>query len=280
MVNEGRGISELNKEETENLFNIFKENGYQIFNHQILNRIVETTFSEGNYDSKFYKKTGKYYLSITCPKDYDELKLKTIITHELNHFIEVSKIEDKKYRYPNYNKVKKSLIDFDPKSKQLQFFKHIIYKTLDNEVNANVSQTYTYLRSFNSSDENYLKSKLEEYEIRKEYKNLLNFNISKFKSDIRLNNIDFEEFNEILIKNGVDDFLDFIYERDIDRYIDNWFKIINANIRKLIKKQDNIIKEVIEDINKLNNYTSEYPISEKIILNYTEYLKDNLKLKN
>ncbi len=53
MVNEGRGISELNKEETE---------------------------------------------------------LKTIITYELNHFIEVSKIEDKKYRYPNYNKVKKSLI--------------------------------------------------------------------------------------------------------------------------------------------------------------------------
>lgn len=280
MINEGRGISELNKEETENIFNIFKETGYQTFNHQILNMIVETTFSEGNYDSKFYKKSGGYYLSITCPKDYDELKLKTIITHELNHFIEVSKIEDKKYRYPNYNKVKKSLIDFNPKSKQLQFFKHIIYKTLDNEVNANVSQTYTYLRSFDSSDENYLKSKLEEYEIRKEYKNLLNFNISKFKSDIGLNNIDFEEFNEILIKNGVDDFLDFIYERDIDRYIDNWFKIINANIRKLIKKQDNIIKEVIEDINKLNNYTSEYPISEKIILNYTEYLKDNLKLKN
>ncbi len=280
MINEGRGISELNKEETENLFNVFKKDGYKTFDHQILNRIVEITFSEGNYDSKFYKKLGKYYLLISCPKNYDELKLKTIITHELNHFIEVSKIEDKKYRYPNYNKIKKSLIDFDPKSKQLQFFKHIIYKTLDNEVNANVSQTYTYLRSFNSDNDDYLRSKLEEYEIRKEYQNLLNFNISKFKSDIKLNNIDFREFNEILIKNGVDDFLDFIYERNIDRYIDNWFKIIKSNIKKLLKKQDNIIKEVIEDINKLNNYTSEYPISEKIILNYTEYLKDNLKLNN
>lgn len=280
MINEGRGISELNKEETESLFNIFKETGYQTFNHQILNRIVKITFSEGNYDSKFYKKSGKYYLSITCPKDYDELKLKTIITHELNHFIEISKIEDKKYRYPNYNKIKKSLIEFDPDSKQLQFFKHLIYKTLDNEVNANVSQTYTYLRSFNSSDEDYLKSKLEEYEIRKEYKNLLNFNISKFKNDIRLNNIDFEDFNEILIKNGVDNFLDFIYEKNTDKYIDNWFKIIKSNIKKLLKKQDNIIREVIEDINKLNNYSSEYPINEKIILNYTEYLKDNLKLKD
>ena len=174
MINEGRGISELNKEETENIFNIFKKEGYQTFEHQILNRIIELTFSEGNYDSKFYKKSGKYYMLITCPKDYNDIKLKTIITHELNHFIEKSKIEDKKYRYPNYDKIKKSLIEFNPESKQLQFFKHIVYKTLDNEINANVSQTYTYLRNFNSSDEDYLKSKLEEYEVRREYQDLLN----------------------------------------------------------------------------------------------------------
>jgi hypothetical protein len=277
MINEGRGISELNKEETENIFNIFKKEGYQTFEHQILNRIIELTFSEGNYDSKFYKKSGKYYMLITCPKDYNDIKLKTIITHELNHFIEISKIEDKKYRYPNYDKIKKSLIDFNPESKQLQFFKHIVYKTLDNEINANVSQTYTYLRNFNSSDEDYLKSKLEEYEVRREYQDLLNFNISKFKNDIKINNVNFDKFNKILTNNGVDDFLDFIYERNVDKYIDNWFKIIKSNIKKLLKKQDNIIKEVIEDINKSDNYSSEYPITENIILNYTEYLKENLK---
>jgi hypothetical protein len=280
MINEGRGISELNKEETENLFNIFKKDGYQKFDHQILNKIVEVTFSEGNYDSKFYKKSGKYYILITCPKEYNDLRLKTIITHELNHFIEISKIEDKKYRYPNYNKIKKSLIYFNPISKQLQFFKHLIYKILDNEINANVSQTYTYLRSFNSSDEDYLKSKLEEYEVRKEYKNLLNFSIVKFKTDIKTNNINFDEFNKILIDNGVDEFLDFINEKNIDKYIDNWFKIINSNIKKLLKKQDIIIKEVIEDIKKMDNYSTEYPIAEKAILNYTEYLKENLKNEN
>jgi hypothetical protein len=280
MINEGRGISELNKEESENLFNIFKKDGYQKFDYQILNKIVEVTFSEGNYDSKFYKKSGEYYILITCPKEYNDLRLKTIITHELNHFIEISKIEDKKYRYPNYNKIKKSLIDFDPISKQVQFFKHLIYKTLDNEINANVSQTYTYLRSFNSSDEDYLKSKLEEYEVGKEYKNLLNFSIVKFKTDIKTNNINFDEFNKILIDNGVDEFLDFINEKNIDKYIDNWFKIINSNIKKLLKKQDIIIKEVIEDIKKMDNYSTEYPISEKAILNYSEYLKENLKSEN
>jgi hypothetical protein len=278
MISEGRGISELNKEETENLFNIFQKEGYQTFEHQILNRIIEFTFSEGNYDSKFYKNSGKYYMLITCPKDYNDIKLKTIITHELNHFIEISKIENKKYRYPNYDKIKKSLIEFNPESKQLQFFKHIIYKTLDNEINANVSQTYTYLRNFNSSDEDYLRSKLEEYDMRREYQDLLNFNILKFKNDIKINNVNFDKFNKILINNGVGDFLDFIYERNVDKYIDNWFKIIKSNIKKLLKKQDNIIKEVIEDINRLDNYSSEYPITENIILNYTEYLKENLKV--
>lgn len=277
MINEGRGISELNKEETENIFNIFKKYGYSTFGHQILNRIVQITFSEGNYDSSFYKKASKYYLLITCKDNYSDLKLKTIITHELNHFIEVSKIEDKKFRYPNYNRIKKSLIEFSPKSKQLQFFKHIIYKTLDNEINANVSQTYTYLRSFNSSDINLLKSKLEDYEVSKEYQDLLDFNISKFKSDIKSNNINFMEFNEILIKNNVDDFLDFINEKNTDKYIDNWFKIIKSNIRKLLRKQNNIIKEVIDDIHISNSYSSEYPVNEKTILDYNEYLKDNIK---
>jgi hypothetical protein len=278
MINEGRGISELNEEETENILNIFKSNLFSTFEYQILNRIIEITFEEGNYNSKFYKKNGKYYLYFTCPKIYDELKIKSVITHELNHFIEISKIEDKKYRYPNYNNIKKSLIEFDPKSKQLIFFKHLIYKTLDNEINANVAQTYTYLRSFNTSDENFLKEKLKEYEIRKEYETLLNFNILKFKYDIVSNNINFNMFNNILIKNGVNKFLDFLDKNlSIEKYIDSWFKIIISNIKKLLKKQKIIIKEVIEDINKSNNYSTEYPLNENILLNYNEYLKENLK---
>jgi len=276
-MNEGRGISELNKEETENIFNIFK-NGYSTFNYQILNRNIEIIYQEGNYDSKFYKKMGKYYLLITSPLKYDDLKLKSIITHELNHLIEISKIEDKKFRYPNYDKIKKSLIEYNPDNKPFQFFKHLIYKTLDNEINANVAQTYTYLRSFISSDKDFLKIKLEEYEVRKEYKNLLKFNISKFKEDVKINRLDFTEFNNLLLKNGVGSFLDFInYKIESDKYIDYWFKIIISNINKLLKKQDQIINEVIEDINKFNNYTTEYPLNEEILLNFQDYLNKNLK---
>lgn len=154
MINEGRGISDLNKEETENIFNIFKDSGYSKFTHQILNRSIEITFTKGNYDSKFYK------------------------------------------------------------------------------------------------------------------------------NDITSNGITFLEFNNILIKNKVSDFLDFI-EKNINtsKYIDCWFKIIRSNINKFLKKQENIIKEVIEDVNLKNNYTTEYPTNEQSILRYTEYLNENLKNK-
>lgn len=274
MINEGRGISELNKEETENIFKIIKKNGYSLFNHQILNRNIEIRFMEGNYDSMVRKNNGKYYLILTAPKKYDDLKLKTIITHELNHLIEVSKIEDKKYRYPNYNKIKRSLIEFKPKSNELEFFKHLLYKTLDNEVNANVSQTYTYLRSFDTSDRNFLIKKLEDYDVRKEYEKLLKFNVSKFKFDVKSKKINFDEFNSILNKNEVDTFLDFINEKNIEKYIDSWFKIIKSNIKKLLKKQENIINEVIEDFNNYNN--PPYEINEKSILLYYQYLNENI----
>jgi gas vesicle protein len=278
MLNEGRGISDINKIETENIFDILNKNGFSTFEYQILNKIIEITFSLGNYDSKCYKKNKNFYLLLTAPKDYDSLKLKTVITHELTHFIEISNIEDKKYTYPNYNKIKKALLDFKPDNKQLEFFKHLIYKTLDNEINANVAQTYTYLRNFNSNDEKFLKEKLEDYSIRKEYKTLLDFNISKFKEDIEKNNIKFDEFNEILLKYNVDEFLDFIKNKKNDMiYIDNWFKMIRSNINKLLSKQNKIIKEVIEDVDEFNNHSTEYPVSEATILSYDEYIKENLK---
>lgn len=278
MINEGRGISEINKIETENIFNRFKKYSFSTFEHQILNRIIEITFSIGNYDSKFYKSHGKYYILFTCPESYDDLKLKTIITHELTHFIEVSRIEDKKYTYPNYDKIKKSLMIFKPNNKQQEFFRHILYKTLDNEINSVVSQTYTYLRSFNTMNVEFLNKKLHEYSVRKEYIMLLSFDVNKFKNDIINNKINFEKFNDILIKNGVDKFLDFVKNKKDDiRYIDSWFRIIKSNIKKLLSKQENIVKEVIEDIDALNNYSTEYNVSESTILSYNEYLKIGLK---
>ena len=81
--------------------------------------------------------------------------------------------------------------------------------------------------------------------------------------------------NTLLMNENVQDFFPFILKiDDIDVYINNWMKIIKNNAKKLIKKQDNIIKEVIEDL----NYSTKYDISESTIMNYNEYIKENLKI--
>jgi hypothetical protein len=271
-MNEGRGISDINKIETNDIYKIFINSGYCTFVKNIMDNDVEMTFQcSKNYDSKFYKKNNKYYILISCPKNYNTLSLKSVITHELNHFVEIMNIDKKKFKIPNYNKIKKSLLKFNPKVKQLEFFKHLIYKTLDNEINANVSQTYTYLKNFNSQNKKYLEDKLKKYYLRQDYLDIMKFDVEYFKSDIKKNNISFDDFNNILIQNGVNHFLNFL-NYDTDKYIDNWFKIIKSNADKLLKKQKNIIKEVIEDF----NYTTDYPIKESTILNYKNYIKNSL----
>lgn len=51
--------------------------------------------------------------------------------------------------YPKYNRIKLSLREFKdyPMSKSMEFLTDVFYKTLDNEVNANVAQTYIYVKN-------------------------------------------------------------------------------------------------------------------------------------
>lgn len=287
MLNEGRGISNINKVETEKIFNLFKEIGFKSgIKYKILNQKFLIDFIIGNYDCYFYANKQSLILHFSAPEKYNEVKLKSLITHELNHFIEIFNIENKGYNIPNYNKIKRALIEFKPNSIPLNIFHNLIYKTLDNEINANVAQTYTYLRSFNSIDENLLKSKLENYEVRKKYKEILDIKIDKLLLDINNNHKDeLIKFNNILIKNQVQIFFPFILKvENTEYYIKKWYKIFVSNTKKLFKKQDTIIKEVIEDIEYLSTYSTKSPINEEFILNYdkyiNEYLDKNLKKKN
>ena len=162
---------------------------------------------------------------------------------------------------------------FNPVTKEMQFFKHMIYNILDNEINANVSQTYTYLNQFDSDDNNFLLNKLNEYENRIEYISLLNFNYNKLITDIKNNELVRNELislNNLFINNNVDKFLNFIYVTDIDIYIKNWFKLAKININKLLKKQINIIDEVIEDQKPKSNDN----ILESTILSFNDYIFD------
>lgn len=97
MLNEGRGISDVNIVETEKLFNLFKEVGYKNeIPYKVINTKVLITFELGEYYAYVELNNHKFNLHFVIPKDYDDIKFKTIITHELNHLIEVYNVIEKK----------------------------------------------------------------------------------------------------------------------------------------------------------------------------------------
>ena len=211
MINEGRGISDINKIETENIFNLLKNNGFKVNNKYNIDGIdIIINFYVGDYYANYHFKNGIHSLNYTFPTNYNEIKVKETITHEINHFMEIKSIMGKNFRYPKYDKIKKSLINFTPTTTVIGYLKHIIYLTLDNEINANVSQTYTYLKQFNTSDINILKIKLNEYDKRKEYMTIKMMKTDKIANDINNNDkslSELMELNDLLISNGVGDFL-------------------------------------------------------------------------
>ena len=64
-TNEGRGISELNKIETEKIYDIFKKNSFSTNDYIINNKKIQITFEIGNYNSKYYKKLNNNFILIT-----------------------------------------------------------------------------------------------------------------------------------------------------------------------------------------------------------------------
>jgi len=266
-VYEGRGISEINKLQTLNIFNLFKNKSYGNYSYKILNKYIIIEFAKSNnYDSLFYIENKIWILHFDVPENNSDNKLKEIISHELNHLIEVYNLKNK--QYPNYNKIKKSLMLFKPKTNSMLFFKTLVYKTLDNEINANVAQTYTYLKNLNISKEELLKLELENYDVRKSYIDIINYDSEKF-----LNNVDKEEFNQfinILLNQNVHLFFNFIISDDINFIIKKWMKIIKNNAKKLIIKQNNIIKEIIEDYSTGINTE----LNEKLKLRINKYIRE------
>ena len=101
MITEGRGISEINKIETENIFNLFKNIGFKLnIDYLFDNMLVKINFNVGNYNSNFNYNNKMFILNFNFPMDYNIIKTKEIITHEINHLIEIKNITTKKIKLP------------------------------------------------------------------------------------------------------------------------------------------------------------------------------------
>lgn len=114
-------------------------------------------------------KLNNITVNIGIPTNSKEKRVKENIDHELTHVMEILGLSDKEY--PKYNRIKLSLREFKdyPMSKAMEFLTDVFYKTLDNEVNANVAQTYIYAKSDGRCSKEQALIRLKEWETYKVY---------------------------------------------------------------------------------------------------------------
>jgi hypothetical protein len=270
MINEGKGISNVIKNDVDKIFNILVDKSYSTNEYNFNGIDIIINFKKiNNYSSNIsIDENNTKIINIGIPDGYKENKVKENIAHELTHLIEILNLNSDKY--PKYNLIKKSLLKFNPKTKELNILAHIFYLTLDNEINANIAQTYIYLKSFKFLNKLEYTKKLSNYSETIEYMRIVNFEENILIHQIKSNQLcidELYEFNDILISNGVKT----PNIKNIDFYIKKWFKIFKTKSKVFLIKQYRIIDEVLKDYKKYENYTTEYP---NIIVNYNEYINN------
>ena len=273
-LNEGKGISNfIKKLSTTIVGNIFKD--IKVFDIEIdipelklINKIsIEVNNITRDYHSAFFVKKNtdddilnNLSIKFDLPfiEDVDHYYLIEIVTHELTHLYEFYNIVKNNKKLPLYNNIKKSLIqtikqdNFDIFS----YFRNIVYLTLDNELNARVSQTYQLLKFKNIKDKIQLFNILKTTHIWKKYKEIDNFNPKSYTSDlieilgVNLTCILINDFNNELKNN----FINFSFitnvsnENEIIEYFNNWNKRFKYKLKKHILKLNKVIDEVITDL--------------------------------
>lgn len=267
MLNESKGISNLIKENVDKIYQLYLDNSYSTHNYTFGDKNIIIKFNHLNnyYSNIQIDKQNNITVSIGIPTNGKEKRVKENITHELTHVIEILGLGNKEY--PKYNKIKKSLIEFkdNPMSKAMEFITDIFYKTLDNEVNANVAQTYIYIKSDGRCSKEEALSRLKDWETYKLYDNIKNINLDILESKLSKEEID--TFNSILIKNNVKT----ISSNNINTWLNYWFKIFKRKAETFLKNSKRILDEIESDWKIYEQYTSieEY---DKVI-DYSKYIK-------
>jgi hypothetical protein len=132
-LNGGKGISNVIKDEVNNIWNLFVKNSYSkhklsIGFDKIGYKEYELIFVEiNNYSSNLKVDFLKNCLiTIGIPINGKEQKVKQVLAHELTHLIEIIGLDKKDY--PKYWNIKKSLLEFKPKTNACSLLTHCIYR--------------------------------------------------------------------------------------------------------------------------------------------------------
>ena len=209
-----------------------------------------------------------------------------LIIHELTHIMEFYQIMIKNNK--DHINIRHHHIDIKiaykklgiPQSNVYYEFVNLLYLSLDTEINARTSQVYDYLKSFNSTDYDFLLDKLFKNKVYIYSNTLSNFNYNSF-IDNCINRLGLESLlfvtnklteNLSEIKNNKNKvFFTFLREVKIKQDLINYYKGFNdyflIKVNKQKDKYKSIIKEVIKDISDPNTY------KESFVNDFKEYKK-------
>jgi hypothetical protein len=148
----------------------------------------------------------------------------------------------------------------------MEFLTDVFYKTLDNEVNANVAQTYIYVKSDDRCSKEQALIRLKEWETYKLYDSIKNIKLDILEN--KLTKEEVEQFNSLIIKNDVKT----ISSNSIMIWLNYWFKIFRRKADIFLKNSERILKEIEEDWEIYENYTTSIPGYPKVI-DYSPYIK-------
>jgi hypothetical protein len=281
MLNEGKGIPENIKEDVNEIWNLFLNNSYSTHafnfgNDKIGYKVLTIKFNHINnyYSNISIDKSNNIVINIGIPTNGKEKRIKENIAHELTHVIEILGLNGKDY--PRYNKMKLSLREFKnyPMSKAMEFITDVFYKTLDNEINANIAQTYIYVKSDGKCSKEDVLKRLKEWETYKLYDNIKNIKLEILISNLKQKEVN--DFNDILLKNNVRT----ISSNNMEMWLKYWFKIFKRKSSIFIKNSERILEEIEKDWKMFENYVNNEYNDSKII-DYSSYIFnfDNFKMK-
>lgn len=275
MINEGKGISDVIKEDVDKIYQLFLDNSfsthtYRFGKEKLGFRDLTIKFNHLNnyYSNIQIDKLNNIIVNIGIPTNGKEKRVKENIAHELTHVMEILGIGTDK-EYPKYNRIKLSLREFSdyPMSKAMEFLTDVFYKTLDNEVNANVAQTYVYVKSDGRCSKEQALVRLKEWETYKLYDSIKNIKLDILED--KLTSEEVNHFNSLLSKNGVRT----ISSDNMMIWLNYWFKIFKRKADIFLKNSERILKEIEEDWKTYEQYVSSIPKDYDIVIDYSPYIK-------
>lgn len=275
-LNESRGISNTIKNYVDIIFNLF-----DFKNHNIIVDLTDDYFILKNLQVNFkkYKNNNSEFnpinnklidnelhniiINIQYVND-DENEVKELINHELTHCLEFYNII-KNNRKLEHIKYKKVLID----TKYQNFiddlfyrFRLNIYNTLDNELNARVSQLYHKIIHLGEEDIDKIKDLIKQTDIWKICEDIENFDVKNFVDNM-INKITLDKFiiltNELTNKTKLYNITKFDIvnnKEDLYVYYNLWKKLFKNKISKHKDKLLNMSKEISKDVLYYKNFNN------------------------